>query len=325
MLDVQEKSKAVYTMLKFGGADASLFGLNVRGNVGVRYVKTDVVSTGGVSFPTANWYNQEAAIPCNTPLSGGAVTNISCWLTPDLLAFSNGGGADNDIDTSYENWLPSFNVRFGIDDHQYVRFGYSRSMSRPDFGLLRNFVGIQAPALNNQVDSPYIQRNAAGQVTGYNFVFNADSGFGGLKPITADNFDLSYENYLGKSSSVTLGVFYKKLNGSIAYGEFDREFDNNGTTQVVTVRGPRNGEGGGTLKGVEIGFQTFFDFLPGAWSGSGHAVELHARRSVGHQQLESRGSARLRGRRHDCVRRRLAGQRRGARFASAGRHLRRFL
>ena len=65
-----------------------------------------------------------------------------------------------------------------------------------------------------------------------------------MKPITADNFDLSYENYFGKSSSFTVGLFYKKLNGSIAYGEFDREFENNGATQVVTVRGPRNGEGG---------------------------------------------------------------------------------
>lgn len=272
LLDVNEKSKAAYAMLKFGGQDTSLFGLNVRGNVGVRYVKTDVVSTGGVSFPTSNWYTQEAATPCNAPLGADEITNISCWLTPDLLAFSNSGGADNDIDTSYANWLPSFNVRFGIGDHQYVRFGYSRAMSRPDFGLLRNFVGIQAPVLNVRPDSPYVRRDAAGNVTGYNFVFNADSGFGGLKPITADNFDLSYENYFGKSSSFTVGVFYKKLNGSIAFGEFDREFDNNGTTQVVTVRGPRNGEGGGTLKGVEVGFQTFFDFLPGAWSGFGAQV-----------------------------------------------------
>lgn len=272
LLDVNEKSKAAYVMLKFGGEDTSLFGLNVRGNVGVRYVKTDLVSTGGVSFPTSNWYFQEAATPCGAPLGSDEVTNIACWLTPELLAFSNGGGADNDIDTTYENWLPSFNVRFGIGDHQYVRFGYSRAMSRPDFGLLRNFVGIQAPVLNVRPDSPYVRRDAAGNVTGYNFVFNADSGFGGLKPITADNFDLSYENYFGKSSSFTVGLFYKKLNGSIAYGEFDREFENNGATQVVTVRGPRNGEGGGTLKGVEVGFQTFFDFLPGAWSGLGAQV-----------------------------------------------------
>jgi TonB-dependent receptor len=269
LVNVQETGKAAYVMLRFGGRDAALFGLNVRGNVGARYVQTDVTSSGGVSFPVPTWYNAVRATPCNAPLTGNAVTNLSCWLTPDLLAFSNGGGAGNDLGTKYENWLPSFNVRFGIDEHQFVRFGYSRAMSRPDFGLLRNFVGIQPPTLNNTADSPYIIRNSAGAVTGYKFVFNADSGYAALKPVTADNFDLSYENYFGKSSSFTLGVFYKKLNGSIAYGEFDRVFENNGSARVVTVRGPRNGDGGGKLKGVEVAFQTFFDFLPGAWSGLG--------------------------------------------------------
>ncbi|HEY5810364.1 MAG TPA: TonB-dependent receptor [Povalibacter sp.] len=276
MLNVIEKSKSAYAMLKFGGDDATIFGsINVRGNIGLRYVQTDVESNGGVAFPTTTWYNTAAATPCNQPLVGNAVTNVSCWLTPDLLAFSNGGGADNNLSTTYENWLPSFNVRFGLDDHQFVRFGASRGMARADFGLLRNYVGIQSPAINVTPDSPYVIYNSPtaahipANVTGYNFVFNADSGYGGLKPTTADSFDLSYENYFGKSSSFTAGIFYKELNGSIAYGEFDREFDNNGTTQVVTVRGPRNGVGGGKLKGIELAFQTFFDFLPGAWSGLG--------------------------------------------------------
>ena len=90
-------------------------------------------------------------------------------------------------------------------------------------------------------------------MAGYNFVFNADSGFGALEPITADNFDLAYENYWGKSSSFTLGLFYKRLNGSIAFGEFEREFVNNGTTQRVLVRGPRNGKGGGDTEGSRGG------------------------------------------------------------------------
>ena len=32
-------------------------------------------------------------------------------------------------------------------------------------------------------------------------------GFGALEPITADNFDVAYENYWGKSSSFTVGLF----------------------------------------------------------------------------------------------------------------------
>jgi hypothetical protein len=43
----------------------------------------------------------------------------------------------------------------------------------------------------------------AANVTGYNFQFNADSGFGALKPITADQFDLAFEHYFNESSSFT--------------------------------------------------------------------------------------------------------------------------
>ena len=277
ILDVNETTKAAYAMLRFGGPDTTLFGdIKVQGNIGLRFVQTEIVSNGGVAFPVPTWYTTVAKTLCNAPLGPNSVTNLSCWLTPELLAFSNAGGADNDFGKTHNNFLPSFNVRFGIDDHQFVRFGASRAMSRPDFGLLRNFVGIQAPVLNTTPDSPYVVYNSPtaahipANVTGYNFVFNADSGFGALKPITADNFDLSYENYLTSSSSFTIGVFYKKLNGSIAYGEFERSFTNNGTTQNVLVRGPRNGNGGGgELKGVEVAYQTFFDFLPGAWKGLG--------------------------------------------------------
>ena len=86
----------------------------------------------------------------------------------------------------------------------------------------------------------------------------------------ADNFDLSYEAYINKSSSFTVGLFYKQLENTIAYGRAVRELTNNGSTQDVTIRGPSNQPGnGGTLKGFEIAYQTFFDSLPGAWSGLG--------------------------------------------------------
>ncbi|CAN5472656.1 TonB-dependent receptor [soil metagenome] len=279
LVDVEEKTKAAYAMLRFGGDDHTMFGgITVQGNVGLRFVRTDSTSSGGVAFPTNSWYQAAAATPCNTPLQQGNVLNISCYLTDAIKNFSVGGGQDNDFKGSHDNWLPSFNVRFGLTDKQFVRFAASRALSRPDIGLLRNYVNIAPPAINVTPDSPYVVYNSptaahtAANVTGYNFQFNADSGFGALKPITADQFDLTYENYLTDSSSFTFDVFHKKLNGSIAYGEFLRAFTNNGSTQNVLVRGPRNGEGGGTLTGFEVAYQTFFDFLPGLWSGLGLQV-----------------------------------------------------
>ncbi|RAK58327.1 TonB-dependent receptor [Phenylobacterium hankyongense] len=276
ILDVEEKTKAAYAMLRFGGDDVTIFnGVTVQGNVGVRFVRSELTSSGGVAYPTADWYRQLTAIPCGTPLPSNVVVNPACYATPALLAFSNGGSSLNSFGGSHDDWLPSFNVRFGLTDRQFLRFAASRALARPDFGLLRNFANIQKPVIDVGPNSAYVVYNSptaahvAANVTGYNFIFNADSGYGALHPITADQFDISYENYFNRSSSFTIALFYKKLNGSIAYGEFQRSFTNNGVTQNVTIRGPRNENGGGSLEGLEVAFQTFFDFLPGVWSGLG--------------------------------------------------------
>lgn len=269
-----ERTKAAYAMLNFGG-DQPIFGggIRVKGNIGVRVIRTEVTSDGAVSYPTSTALS---LLPtCATPLSGTAIVQPSCYLTPAILAFAAGGGSPNQLKASYTNVLPSFNIRLGFDSKTYVRFGYSRGLSRPDFGLLRNFVSINSPVINTGPDSPYIVYNSptaahvAANVTGYNFVFNAESGYAGLRPMTADQFDLTFERYMGKSSLFTVDLFYKKLHNAISYGQFERQFTNNGSTQTVLLRGPRNEKSGGELKGFEVGYQTFFDFLPGLLSGLG--------------------------------------------------------
>jgi TonB-dependent receptor len=269
-----EQTTAGYAMLNFGG-DRPIFGggIRVQGNVGVRVVRTKVVSDGAVAYPTNTALN--LLQPCGTALSGTSIVNPACYLTPQILAFANGGGSPNSLEASYTHVLPSFNLRLGLDDKTYVRFAYSRGLSRPDFGLLRNFVQINSPIINTGPDSPYITYNSptaahvAANVTGYNFVFNAQSGYAGLRPTTADQFDLTFERYMSRSSSFSIDVFYKKLHDSISYGQFDRTFTNGTSTQTVQLQGPRNQSGGGTLKGVEVGYQTFFTFLPGLLSGLG--------------------------------------------------------
>ena len=274
ILEVREKSESAYLMLRFGGPEANLGSVNVVGNVGVRFVKTEVESLGQIGYPTSQWYTTALASgqgACNAADNGAnQATDIQCWLTPALQAFSTGTGEANTLDKSYTNVLPSFNVRFGFTDTQFMRFGYSKAMSRPDFGLLRNSVAINGPPIDTSNTSPYLIRDASGAVTGYNFIFAAEAGYAGLEPVEADNFDLSYEVYFNDSSSFTAGVFYKKLENTIAYGRATRDLTNNGVTQTVTIRGPSNQPGsGGTLKGLELAYQTFFDKLPGAWAGLG--------------------------------------------------------
>jgi TonB-dependent receptor len=277
VMHVEEKTDAGYLMLNFGGKDSNIFGgINVVGNVGVRVVRTQEISDGSISYPDAT--NLLALPPCSAALGPNSVVNPSCYLTPQVVAFSSGGGTSNTFTGSHTNALPSFNVRFGLDQKDYVRFAYSRALSRPDIGLLRNFVSINSPFINTTPDSPYVIYNSptaahtAANVVGYNWVFNSTAGNAGLLPEIADQFDLSYERYFNSSSSLTLGLFYKKLTNSLSYSNFGREFTNNGATETAQILGPINEKDGGRLKGLEAAYQTFFDFLPNPFNGLGVQV-----------------------------------------------------
>jgi TonB-dependent receptor len=276
VMQIRERTKAAYAMLRFGGDDNTLFGgVTLTGNVGLRVVRTEEDSIGSVAFPAANIFDGLPA--CGTPLPGtpNNIVNVSCYLTPAIRAFANGGFTADTFESSRTDWLPSLNLRFGLDDKNFIRFAYSRAISRPDIGLLRNTLAINAPIINTTADSPYIVYNSPNaphtpeNVTGYNFVFLANSGNAALKPLSADQFDLSFESYMGPSTSLTVGLFYKKLHNAISYGQFTRTVDNGDSTQTVQINGPSNVEDGGELMGAEVAYQTFFDFLPGLLSGLG--------------------------------------------------------
>ncbi|UIJ46965.1 TonB-dependent receptor [Sphingomonas cannabina] len=274
VMRVREQTQAAYVMLKFGGDDKLMLGnVAVKGNVGLRVVRTKETSYGSVAFPATNIFDNLA--PCGTPLSGNNVVNPSCYLTDAIRAFANGGSTEGTYRASRTDWLPSLNLRFGLDDKNFIRFAYSRAMSRPDIGLLRNTLAINAPVINATPDSPYVVYSSPTaphtpeNVTGYNFVFLANSGNAALKPLMAHQLDLSFERYMGRNSSLTVGLFYKKLSNAIAYGQFARTIANGTSTQTVQINGPSNVKDGGKLLGAEVAYQTFFDFLPGLLSGLG--------------------------------------------------------
>jgi TonB-dependent receptor len=270
---LEEKTHALYAMLNFGSPSSYIWGINVTGNVGVRAVRTEEISLGSVRYPTST--DLALLAPCNTPLGNNSVVNPSCYLTPQILAFASGGGTPDSYKATHTNWLPSFNVRLGLDDKDFVRFAYSKAMSRPDIGLLRNYVQINSPVINTTPDSPYVIYNSptaahvAANVTGYKFLFNSTAGNAALLPEMADQFDLSFERYMGATSAITVGGFYKKLSNTLDFENFSRTFTNGGATETAQIQGPVNRKDGGKVKGVEVAYQTFFDFLPGLWNGLG--------------------------------------------------------
>ena len=278
VLNVTEKTTAGYLMVAFGGDSLAVFGLPVSGNIGARYIKTELTSTGGISYPTNDWYaniSGNNAGACNAPLTGTNVTNISCWTTAALGAFSNGASGLNGYGKTSYNLLPSANIKLDLTDNTLLRFAVSEAMSRPDFGYLRNYVSITSPAIDTTSNSSYVIYNSptaahtAANVTGYNFVFIANAGNPALKAMTSWQYDATFEHYFSASSSFTFDLFLKELNNSISYGEVDRSITNNGATENIRVKGPVNSPSGGELWGFEVAYQAFFDFLPDPFNGLG--------------------------------------------------------
>jgi iron complex outermembrane receptor protein len=161
---------------------------------------------------------------------------------------SDGTSAPIDVDNSYTKTLPSFNLRARFTDTFQARLGFSKGLARPNFDQLSTNLTLNNP---NQVNP----------ATGHP---SASSGNPNLSPIESDNYDLSAEWYFAPASSLTAGIFYKKVDGFLASGIVTAE--HNGVTYDVSTN---INSGEGTVKGAELGYQQFFDFLPGLFSGLG--------------------------------------------------------
>ncbi len=142
--------------------------------------------------------------------------------------------------SNYINVLPSANVRFRFTDALQLRLSASQTLTRPSFSQL-------SPALTLVP--------AQGQGSG---------GNPNLNPLTADQLDASLEYYFSPTGSVYAAGFYRKVKGFIFSTGVNQNIG--GIDYVITQ--PANGADG-KIKGLEVGGQTFFDFLPGALSGFG--------------------------------------------------------
>jgi TonB-dependent receptor len=277
ILKVSEVTNAGYLMLKFGGDEAAFGSVKVSGNIGARFVKTKVESTGALVYPTIST-GQRLCAAQPAPLPGQpapviAVT-IGCFITPDMLAFASGGSqvasslsstAEKDVNT----WLPSFNLKFDLTDKLLMRFGASRALARPDMGYLKNYtsIGITYPSTTDASDPRWI-KDSSGVIVGMNPTYTASSQNPFLEPTTADQYDLTLEDYFSDVGSLSLSLFYKKFNNYIQYGAYNREVTLNGVTNTVEVKGPIQGDGA-KIKGFEVAFQRYFDFFPAPFDGLG--------------------------------------------------------
>ncbi|MEO6799849.1 MAG: TonB-dependent receptor [Rhodanobacter sp.] len=204
---VEEKVPLAY--VKFN-IDTTLFGIPLGGNVGVQFVHTNQSST---------------ALQTNGDTLVGTIKDGS----------------------SYNNVLPSLNLKAQIGDRQYLRFGLAKTMTR---GRIDDEKVATSAGVSKITDGP-----AAGQV-----LWSGSGGNPHLKPYVAVGTDLSWEKYFGHASYVSVAVFQKNLLNYV-YDQTVLDYDfshyTNDTPTLVPTSNigafttPQNGTGG-KMNGLEL-------------------------------------------------------------------------
>ncbi|MFV0623569.1 TonB-dependent receptor [Sphingomonas sp. ac-8] len=225
---VEERSVAGYAKLNL---DTEVGGIGIRGNAGVRYVRTKQTTIGNA-------------------ISEGAITPVEDSRT-------------------YDYWLPSAMLAIEPRRDVVVRASYGKSLRRPDFAQLSpsvNFplvgdvyVGTGNPELRpqtvDQFDAAvewYFDRNSLISVGGFYKKYHDLVSTVSIAPTLIDPNGSRFDpNNCGN------GIF-----NPVAV-------DLTGNQGVcVGINQPQN-TGGATLKGVEVAFQHSFTYLPGFLDGFG--------------------------------------------------------
>ena len=260
--DVNQQDTNAYAMLNFGSNDPLFAGIRVDGNIGVRYVHTDIASAGAFTIPTRDAFGitQDYAVRCVASVPTGAPAGTPaqtpggiCRLGPTAYAalqqFATGATTPDVARTGYTYWLPSANLKLGLSRDLILRLAASKVLTRPDSANIRNYQTYGTDA-------------ASGQPI-------ATSGNPYLKPATAWQFDATLEWYFARVGSFTVDAFYKEVSNFFYQSILPRNVTSNGVTESVQFRYPENFTGKGKIKGVEVAYQQTFDFLPGFLDGLG--------------------------------------------------------
>ncbi len=207
LFDVKEKNSAAFVQADFRGTNWSA-------NIGARFVRTQ---------EHAVTYTQVSA---NTP---GAITTS---------AFGPFIGIP--VDHTYNDFLPSANLKFDISPDLVARFAASQTMTRADYSALAGFTDLSPPA------------TLGGTGTG-------SGGNPDLKPIRSTNFDAGLEWYFSRRSLLSAGLFYMDLKNYVGFGSTTRSYLTfssqvpQGAQVPYLLTVPVNAKG--RVQGIELAYQ----------------------------------------------------------------------
>lgn len=271
--DVDESTDAAYLRVDFGTQFGG--GIKLDGNIGLRYVNTQVRAAGQIQYPTGQFFD--------TPPNGNGDGKVSlaeiqaacanvqvgqtapgyCSLSParqaQFAAVFTGETVNDSANIDYHNWLPSFNARLDFGKGVIVRVAVSKGIFRPDLSAYQTGGTI--------FDNTNALKQGGTLATGPLFAIGTGNRL--LRPTSSWNYDLSLEWYFSRVGSVSIAGFVKNIKGIVNGGAVARSITSpSGVTTDVLFNGPINADGG-TLKGFEVSYQQTYDFLPGFLSGLG--------------------------------------------------------
>ncbi|WP_229490259.1 TonB-dependent receptor [Pseudoduganella namucuonensis] len=165
----------------------------------------------------------------------------------DVNGFSNINGNPVAVNrkVSSTDVLPTMTLKATLRQDLIARLNAGKAVQRPNFGDFNPGVSLGQTA------------NSAG-------VYDGNGGNPDLKPVTGKNLDVALEWYFAPTGSVTGTVFNHKFEDYVIRRLTLEQIDG----KTYRMDRPRN-INDGELKGIELGYRQFYDFLPGWLGGFG--------------------------------------------------------
>ncbi|GHF01501.1 TonB-dependent receptor [Thalassotalea profundi] len=232
----------------------------LKGNIGLRYVKYDLESTGALVQPLISSRGDE----------GTSRNEVMQRDHKALYDLANGDSLLTTVNgTDYTTVLPSLNLNYGLTEEVVIRFGASKGLYYPSLLDTRNLTVMSLDYTTRLQDPSLPQSDETNPIIALdNMNLTALASNPYLEPEESINLDLTTEWYFADAGFLTVGLFHKKLDNIIRNKRFDLDVEFNGENYDVAAYGPDN-TGSGTIRGIEFSYSQFYDMLPGAWGGLG--------------------------------------------------------
>ncbi|MCE4553931.1 TonB-dependent receptor [Pelomonas cellulosilytica] len=220
MWAVKEKVTSLFVDSKWEGDGWS-------GNAGLRYVHVNSTSIG------------ISRVLLSAVKSPNDTTYILNYGPESVLS----------VDNSYNNLLPSANLKLDLTRELVLRLAASKTLTRPTLNQMgvSNWYGGRYGDVQTGGGNPY------------------------LKPMRSTNLDVSLEWYLSKTNYVSAAVFHKKVTDFLESRLVDVQLQQ--YTEIAHDTRIRNGQSG-KIKGLELAGQYAFDSVSSLLQGFGVAANF---------------------------------------------------